>query len=295
LKPPPFDYVAPKSVDEALAALADAGEDAKVLAGGQSLIPLLSLRLAHPTALIDVNGLDELTSVERIDGEALEVGAIVRHRAIERSDVAKQAVPFLAEAMPLIGHVAIRSRGTIGGSLAHADPAAELPAIATALDATFIVRSRDRGERTITAADFFQGYFTTAIEPDELLCRVRFPILPPRSGFAVEEVARRHGDFAMVGAVAAVTLADDGSTIEDARIALINVADRPVRAVAAEAALRGTAIGAGTLADAAQLATADLEPSGDLHASPAYRTKVAGVCVRRALEKAVTRAQEASS
>jgi carbon-monoxide dehydrogenase medium subunit len=290
LKPPPFDYVAPTSVDEALAALVEGGEDAKVLAGGQSLIPLLSLRLAHPTVLIDINGVDELSTLERVNDTALAVGALVRHRTVERSDVAKQAIPFLAEAMPLIGHVAIRSRGTVGGSLAHADPAAELPAIATALDATFTVRSRDRGERTIDAADFFQGYFTTAIEPDELLCSIRFPILSGRSGFAVEEVARRHGDFAMVGAVAAVTL-DGAGSIGAARIALINVADRAVRASAAEGGLAGATPGESLFADAAEAAVADLEPSGDLHASPAYRRKVAAVCVRRALAKAARRAQ----
>ena len=291
MKPPPFDYVAPRTVDEALAALADAGEDAKVLAGGQSLIPLLSLRLAHPTTLVDLNAVEELTTIDRSDGEALDVGAMVRHRTIERSDEAKQAVPLFADAMPLIGHVAIRTRGTIGGSLAHADPAAELPAIATALDATFTVRSRDRGERTIPAAEFFLGYFTTAVEPDELLTSIRFPILPARSGCAVEEVARRHGDFAMVGAVAAVTLAADGATIEDARIAIINVADRAVRATAAEAGLRGADPGERAFTDAAEAATTDLDPSGDLHASPAYRRKVAGVCVRRALERATERAR----
>ncbi|HVF07203.1 MAG TPA: xanthine dehydrogenase family protein subunit M [Actinomycetota bacterium] len=291
LKPPPFDYVPATSVDEAHAALADAGEDAQILAGGQSLIPLLSLRLAHPSTLVDVNGVEELASMESVDG-ALRIGATVRHRTVERSQEAGASIPLLAEAMPLIGHVAIRSRGTIGGSLAHADPAAELPAIAVALGATFTVRSRDRGERTIGAEDFFQGYFTTAIEPDELLCSIDFPVLPARSGCSIEEVARRHGDFALVGVVAAVTL-DEHGTIGDARIAIMNVADRAVRATAAEQAIVGMAAAGATFGDAASAAGEALDPPGDLHASPAYRRKVAGVCVRRALERATRRALEA--
>jgi carbon-monoxide dehydrogenase medium subunit len=292
LKPPPFDYVQATTVDEALDALAAAGEDAKVLAGGQSLIPLLSLRLAHPTALVDLNRVTELQSVDRTNGE-LRIGAMVRHRTVERSKEAADAVPLLAQAMPLIGHLAIRSRGTIGGSLAHADPAAELPAVATALGATFTARSKGNGERTIGADDFFLGYFTTALEPDEILTDVRFPIAGPRSGYAVEEVARRHGDFAMVGAVAAVTLDPSSDTIADARIALINVADRAVRATAAEQALAGMAVSGGStndFAEAADLAARDLDPSGDLHASPAYRKKVAGVCVKRALARATAAA-----
>ena len=297
MKPPPFDYVQATTLDEALDALADAGEDAKVLAGGQSLIPLLSLRLARPTSLIDLNRVSELASIDRSNGE-LRLGAMVRHRAVERSKEAADAVPLLAQAMPLIGHLAIRSRGTVGGSLAHADPAAELPAVATALGATFTARSKAKGERTIGADDFFQGFFTTALEPDEILVDVRFPAAGPRSGAAVEEVARRHGDFAMVGAVAAVTLDPSSDTIADARVALINVAERAVRAGAAEQALAGTAVSASSdaaaFADAADLATRDLDPSGDLHASPAYRRKVAGVCVKRALARATRAALEQS-
>jgi carbon-monoxide dehydrogenase medium subunit len=294
LKPPPFEYVRATTVDDALDALTDAGEDAKVLAGGQSLIPLLSLRLARPTTLVDLNKVAELTGIERTDGE-LRVGAMVRHRTVERSKEAADAVPLLAQAMPLIGHLAIRSRGTIGGSLAHADPAAELPAVATALGATFTVRSKANGERTVNAEDFFLGYFTTALEPDEILTDIRFPARTPRSGYAVEEVARRHGDFAMVGAVAAVTLDPSNDTVADARIAIINVADRAVRATAAEQALAGTSVSATTdFAEAADLAARDLDPSGDLHASPAYRKKVAGVCVKRALARATAAALQES-
>jgi carbon-monoxide dehydrogenase medium subunit len=291
LKPPPFDYVAATSLDEALSALAEAGEDAKVLAGGQSLIPLMALRLAHPSVLIDVNGVPELGGINRVNGD-LVFGAMVRHRAAERSDVVRQSAPLVADAMPLIGHLAIRSRGTVGGSLAHADPAAELPAIALALDATFTVRSRDRGERTIAAADFFEGYFTTALAADEILCSVGFPEPAANTGSCIEEVARRHGDFAMVGVAAAVTIND--GIISDARLALINVAEKPVRATEAERALVGAKAGADAFADAAALAVRDLEPSADLHASAAYRRKVAGVCVRRALTTAARRATEGS-
>jgi carbon-monoxide dehydrogenase medium subunit len=290
LKPPPFDYVSAGSLDEALDALAEGGEDAKVLAGGQSLIPLMSLRLAHPSVLVDVNRVPELAGVAVANG-SLTIGAMTRHRAIERSAEAASAVPLLAQVMPLIGHVAIRSRGTIGGSIAHADPAAELPAVAVALGATFTVRSRDRGERTIAAEDFFDGYFTTALEPDEILVSVELPRTPPNTGSCVEEVARRHGDFALVGAVATVT-ADNG-TIRGARIAMINVADRPVRPIDAEEALAGVPLEDAAIEEAAALAVRDLDPSGDLHASPAYRRKVAAVCVRRALRTAANRALEA--
>ncbi len=273
MKPPPFDYLAASSLDEALNALADGGEDAKVLAGGQSLIPLMSLRLAHPSLLIDLNGIDELAQVERVNG-TLRVGALVRHRTAERSEEIRAAAPLLHQAIPHIGHVAIRSRGTIGGSLAHADPAAELPAVALALGATFNVRSKARGERTIAADDFFQGYFTTSLEPDEILTSIDFPTFD--GGVAVEEVARRHGDFAMVGAVVAVAA-------NDARIALLNVAERPVRATASEQALNDGA----SVDEAAALASRDIEPSADLHASTAYRKKVAVVCVKRALIRAM--------
>lgn len=274
MKPPPFEYTAVTSLDEALSALAEGGDEAKVLAGGQSLIPLMSLRLAHPTLLVDVNHVDELSSIERHNG-SLRVGAMVRHRTAERSDEIAGAVPLISKVMPFIGHRAIRSRGTIGGSIAHADPAAELPAVALALGATINLTSKARGERTVSAEDFFQGYFTTAIEPDEILTSIDFPVLDD-AGVAVEEVARRHGDFAMVGAVVATPPGD-------ARIALINVAEKPVRATAAEQALNQ---GAG-LDEVADLASRDLEPSADLHASVAYRKKVAGVCVKRALTRAL--------
>jgi carbon-monoxide dehydrogenase medium subunit len=272
VKPPPFDYVAPASLEEAVAALAEHGDDAKVLAGGQSLIPLLSLRLARPTALIDLNGVTELSSIS-VNG-TVSIGAMTRHRTLERSaDIAK-AAPLLAAAVPYIGHAAIRTRGTIGGSLAHADPAAELPAVALALDATFEVTST-RGTRSIDASDFFAGYFTTSMEPDEILTGVTFPTAAAGTKVSVQEMARRHGDFAMAAVVASVS--PDGDT----RLALVNVSDRPYRATAAEQAANGGA----SLDEIADLATRDLEPVADLHASSAYRKHVAGVLVRRALNE----------
>ena len=279
MKPPPFSYYAPTSVEEAVALLAEHGDDAKVLAGGQSLIPLLSLRLARPTALVDLNGVTELSF---IDGTT--IGAMTRHRTVERSASVARDLPLLAAAVPFIGHAAIRTRGTVGGSLSHADPAAELPAVALALGATFTARSAKRGEREIAAADFFAGYFTTALEPDEILTRITFPRAQAPTGVSVQEMARRHGDFAMVAVAASVTR--DG----DARIALINVADRPVRALEAEAAMKAGS----PVAEVASIATRDLEPVSDLHASSAYRRSVASVLVRRALDDAMTKARSAA-
>lgn len=289
MKPPPFGYVAPRSLEEALEALAQAGEDAKVIAGGQSLVPLLSLRMARPTVLVDLN---RVPGLDRIDAgsDGLTIGAMTRHRAVERSTEVGGSVPLLAEAMPLIGHAAIRSRGTMGGSIAHADPAAELPAVAAALGATITLSSAARGSRTVPAEEFFQGYFTTAADPDEILTAITFPMSTPGTGHRFVEVARRHGDFAMVGAGVSVTVED--GTIRDARIAVLNVSDVPVRARAAEAMLVGAPPSDEAFADAATAATADLEPNGDLHASPAYRRHVGAVCIRRALRDAADRALE---
>ena len=270
MKPAAFEYVAPISLDEAVAALAEHGEDAKVLAGGQSLIPLLSLRLSRPTALVDLNDVDELQHLT-VNG-SVRVGAMTRHRHVEHSAEIAASAPLLAAAVPYIGHAAIRTRGTIGGSLAHADPAAELPAVAVALDAVFAVRSL-RGTRTITARDFFDGYFTTTLAPDEVLTEITFPAAPPGTKVSVQEMARRHGDFAMVAVVAQQD--PDGDT----RLALVNVADKPYRATEAEAAARAGA----DPEEIADLATRDLEPATDLHATSAYRKHVARVLVRRAL------------
>jgi carbon-monoxide dehydrogenase medium subunit len=288
MKLPSFEYEAPATVSEATALLARHQDEASLLAGGQSLIPLLALRLAHPAVLVDINGLDELSGVSVTDGR-VTIGAMTREYVAEESDTVAEAVPLLAAALPLIGHEAIRSRGTLGGSLAHADPAGELPAVARALDAEFVVRS-ESGERVIPAADWFEGYLTTSRRPDEILTEVRFPVTEPGTGVAFQEVARRHGDFAMVGLAASLSLAD--GTISDARLAFSGVADVPVRAAEAESLLVGQEPSAELFAEAARQATAPLQPPADLHGSTGYRKKVAGALVRRGLRAAADNAHE---
>src|SRR3984885_3989996 len=230
MKLPDFAYEAPATLAEAVALLAEHQDEASVLAGGQSLIPLMALRLARPPVLVDINGLSELSGVSVTDGQ-VTVGAMTRDYVAEESETVAETVPLLAAALPLIGHEAIRSRGTLGGSLAHADPAAELPAVARALDAEFVVRS-ESGERVIPAAEWFEGYLTTSRRPEEILVELRFPEAQPGPGVAFQEVARRHGDFTMVGLAASLTLS--GGTITDARLAFSGFADVPVRAAEAE-------------------------------------------------------------
>jgi len=268
--------------------LAEHEDEASVLAGGQSLIPLMALRLARPAVLIDINGLSELSSVSVTDG-TVAIGAMTREYAAEDSATVGETVPLLAAALPLIGHEAIRSRGTIGGSLAHADPAAELPAVALALDAEFVLRGRARG-RVIQAEDWFQGYLQTARRPDELLSEVRFPAAEPGTGVAFEEVARRHGDFAIVGVAVSLTLAD--GVISDARLAFAGVSDVPVRAGEAEELLVGERPSTELFAEAARVATAGLDPPADLNGSPEYRKQVAAALVRRGLRAAADNAYE---
>jgi aerobic carbon-monoxide dehydrogenase medium subunit len=287
LKPPPFEYHAPESLDAALALLAEHGDEGKVLAGGQSLVPLLALRLARPAVLVDVGRVPELGRIESDEGR-LAVGAMVRQRAAERSPFVRDQVPLLADALPLIGHLAIRSRGTVGGSIAHADPSAELPAVALATEAELLASSAARGERAIPASEFFGGFFTTALADDEILTSVRFPVTSPGTGTAFVEAARRHGDFAMVGA--ATMLALDGNRVTRARIVLTGVAGTPTRRPEAEALLEGSAPSDEAFRAAADAAATGLEPPSDLHGSSAYRTHVARVLVRRGLDAAARRA-----
>lgn len=291
VKPPPFDYSAPDTLEEALALLAELGDEARPLAGGQSLIPLLSLRLARPSHLIDIARINTLHDVQSEDGHVL-VGAMVRERQAEADDRIRRQVPLMAAALPLIGHPAIRSRGTIGGSLAHADPAAELPAVALALGAGMVAESRARGRRVIPASDFFEGFFTTALEPDEILTSVRIPARAKGSGSAFEEVARRHGDFAMVGVAAIVRV--DGGRIAEARLVLTGVGSTPVRATEAETVLAGAEPADDLFAEAAAQAAKGLEPPSDVHATSAYRRHVAEVLIRRSLKTASERAMEAA-
>jgi aerobic carbon-monoxide dehydrogenase medium subunit len=289
VKPAPFEYHAPEALPEALDLLARFGDEAKVLAGGQSLMPLLNLRLARPANLVDINPVEsELGLVDTWDG-GLRLGGLLRQRAAERSDLVRQRNPLLAEALPLVGHPQIRNRGTIGGSLAHADPASELPAVVALLDAELVARS-SRGERTLRADEFFVSYFTTRLEPDELLTEVRLPAWPPGAGWAFLEVSRRHGDFAMVGVASLVRLGSDGS-IGEARLAYTGVGATPVRARDAERGLVGQPTTADTFAAAAERAVQALDPQGDVHATAAYRRHVAGVLTRRALAQAVERAE----
>jgi aerobic carbon-monoxide dehydrogenase medium subunit len=288
MKLPPVDYEAPATVSEAVALLAEHGDEASVLAGGQSLIPLLALRLAHPAVLIDINGIGELSGVSATDGH-VAMGAMTREYVAEESQTVADALPLLAAALPLIGHEAIRSRGTVGGSLAHADPAAELPAVARALDAEFVVRGAS-GERVVPAAEWFEGYLMTSRRPDELLLEVRFPAARPGTGVSFQEVARRHGDFAIVGLATSLTLS--GGAISDARLAFTGVSDVPVRAVDAEDLLVGERPSTELFDEAARLATGDLDPPADLHGSSDYRKRVAAALVRRGLREAAGNAHE---
>jgi carbon-monoxide dehydrogenase medium subunit len=287
VKPPPFDYAAPATVDEAVAALAEHGDEAKLLAGGQSLVPLLAFRLARPAALVDLNGVAGLDGAA-LEGDTLRIGAMTRQRVLERLPGLRERCAMISDAVDLIGHTAIRNRGTVGGSLAHADPAAEWTALALALDAEVDVHG-PRGTRTVPADEFLVSYFTTALEPDEVLTEVRLPLPNGRSGSCFLELARRHGDFALAGVGALVTLDGDGA-IADARLGLIGVGERAVRPRDAEAVLKGERPAEALYAEAAAAIDADIHPTGDVHASEAYRRRVAGVLTRRALATAVARA-----
>jgi len=288
MKLPHVDYEAPRTVSEAVALLAKHRDEASVLAGGQSLVPLLALRLARPAVLIDINGIAELSGVSAADGW-VAIGAMTRDYVAEESETIADTAPLLAAALPLIGHEAIRSRGTVGGSLAHADPAAELPAVARALDAEFVVRGQS-GERVVPSAEWFEGFLTTSRRPDELLTQVRFPAAERGTGTSFQEVARRHGDFAIVGLAASLTLSD--GAISDARLAFAGMSDVPVRAAHAEDFLVGKRPSAELFDEAARLATGDIDPPADLHGSPDYRKKVAATLVRRGLQAAANNAGE---
>lgn len=279
----PFDYHTPATVDEAVALLAKHGERAKLLAGGQSLVPLLTLRLARPEVVIDLTEIEALRAVRR-DGDGLFIGALVRHRALERGDGALAACPLLQEAAALIGNVRVRTLGTIGGSLAHADPAAELPAVVRALDGTLVVRGA-AGERAVPAREFFVGALTTSLAPDEVVVGIRLPVLGPGVGFAVTEFSRRAGDFAIVAAVAVVEVRPSGE-IARVRVALAGVGSTPMRLPGVEAGLPGAPPDSSTFRRAAEGVAREIDPEGDAHASSAYRRHLARVLTARALERA---------
>jgi carbon-monoxide dehydrogenase medium subunit len=280
VKPAAFDYHRVDTADEAIERLAELGDEAKVLAGGQSLVPMMNFRLVRPPALVDVSRVDELRGLRRVRN-SLAIGALTRHAEVEHAaaDDLTGGFEILRRAARFVGHFPIRARGTFGGSVAHADPAAEWCMLAVALDAEIVVRGPD-GRRTVPAREFFAGFFTTTLEPAEIVEEVCFP--RPWRHAAIQEFARRHGDFAIVAAVVALD-AQDG-VVRDARVVVGGVDEVPVRAEAAEAALRGRASDA--FADAAKAAAAEVDPSGDIHGSAEYRRELTGVLVRRALEEA---------
>ncbi len=287
MKPPLFDYYDPGTAEEALALLTEYGTDAKILAGGQSLMPLLNMRLVEPAVLIDINRLDTLSGI-REHADYLALGAMARQRDVEQSELVRRHCPLLSETLPHVGYPQIRHRGTIGGSLVHADPSAELPAVMSVLDAAFEVRSQS-GHRILHPESFFESYLTTSLEPEELLCEIRIPVQPPRTGYGFLEVARVAGAFAIVGVAARVTL-DEADRCLQSRVALIGVGPVPHRAAATEVALQNEILTPERIQQAAQVADAELEPESDVHATAAYRLNLAQVLTQRALTTAWQRA-----
>ena len=286
MKPPPFAYAAPATLDEAVGLLAEHAEaEPRVLAGGQSLIPLMNVRLAKPGYLVDLRNIAGLSGIRR-EGDTLVIGAMTRMSELERSPEVAVAAPLLAEAIGWIAHTPVRNRGTIGGSLAHADPAAELPAVALAADAE-LAAAGPAGSRRIRATEFFTGPFSTALAPDEILTEIRLPVWP--GGHAFVEFARTHGNFAVVGVAALIEL--DGGRVRRAALALTGVAPTPIRATAAEQVLTGAAADAATAGRAADAAVAGQSPAGDLHASAQMRLDLARAYLRRGIAVAVSRAR----
>jgi len=297
MKPAPFKYYAPSTVDEALVRLAEHGWDAKVLAGGQSLIPMMNFRLAQPAVLVDLNGISELFYIQPGGNGGLSIGAMTRQRQVELDPRVAERAPMLCEALPKVAHPQIRSRGTLGGSIAHADPSAELVALSVALDGRFRLRSKQRGERWVAAADFFLGLFTTLLEPDELLMEVALPPMPPRNGWSFMEIARRHHDFALVGVAAVVILEKAhnpaSARCEQARLIYFSVGDGPVEAHQAAEVLKGQEPTPEAILEAAETAgDLDVDPTSDINASAEYRRHLVKVLGRRALTEAFERARD---
>ncbi len=286
MKPAKFDYFDPSSLPEALALLGQYGDEAKILAGGQSLMPLMNMRLARPGVVVDINGIGGLDHISAAPDGGLTVGALTRQREVERSGLVRERTPVLAAAMPFIGHFQIRNRGTIGGSIAHADPSAEIPAVSLALDAEFVLASDGR-ERVMKAEEFFITHLTTALEPVEVLTQIRFPGSTGEWQWGFQEVCRREGDFALVGAIAMLQF-DGGGVCQAARITMFGVGGTPMRMRTAEDILLGSSVDAKAREDAAKVVSEELDPDSDIHASALYRKEVGGVLVRRALEAALS-------
>jgi CO/xanthine dehydrogenase FAD-binding subunit len=289
MKPAAFKYLAATSLDQALALKAEYGDDAKFLAGGQSLIPTMNFRLARPAILIDINGITDLAGI-RTSGATMRIGALTRYRALQRDPAFTRLFPLIGEALPHIAHPQIRNRGTLGGNLSHADPASELPAIMLALRARLRLQAADR-ERWIDAADFFVGGLTTDLAPDEMLVEVELPSHEPRTGCCFMEIARRKGDFAIVGVAAMITL-DRGDQCRDVRLTLCGVGETPVDARSAADRLSGQAISEAAVRDVAAAVQAMIDPGGSVHASADYQRHVAGVLIERVLHSAYQRGRD---
>jgi carbon-monoxide dehydrogenase medium subunit len=287
MKPAPFEWHAPDTVEAALALKSTHGEAARFLAGGQSLLPAMNFRVAQPAILVDLNRIPALDALRFEADGTLVIGAMCRYRRIERDAEVARRLPLLLEALAEVAHPQIRSRGTLGGNLSHADPASEMPAVMLALDARLVLR-RAGGERVLPARDFFLAPLTTALEPDEMLAEIRIPPLPARTGTAFLEVARRRGDYAMMGVVAVVT-ADAGGRCTGARLAFLSAGPTAMLAPRAAAMLTGTALDDAALDEAARLAATELDPLGSVQASPAYQRHLAGVLAARVLRTARAR------
>jgi carbon-monoxide dehydrogenase medium subunit len=291
VKPAPFNYRSPETLESALEILATDIDGARVLAGGQSLVPILNFRLSRFDSLVDINRLTELSYI-RVEGDELRIGALTRQRGIERSGLVRKRAPLLAEATRCVAHAPIRSRGTIGGSIAHADPAAEYPAVLLALDATIVARSI-RGVREIAAGNFFRAVFTTALEADELIVEIRFPVARPSAACAFEEISRRKGDFALVGIATMLEL--DGGRIITARLAACGAGDMATRLSWAERLLESAPATDSLVEEAGSAAAASLSPRDDLHASAEYRRHLVALFVRRTVGRALRRAEQGAA
>ena len=289
MKPAPFDYFAPTELQEALMLLERHKDEAKILAGGQSLLPLLNMRLARPKAIIDINRITSLSYIHKDNG-SLRIGGLTRHRMIESSAVIQEQCPLMTEAIQWVGHIEVRNRGTIGGSLVHADPAAELPTVVTALGGEMKLVG-PRGDRTVRPEEFFVSFLTTALDSSEILAEVRLPIWPRPTGYSFQEISRRHGDFAVV-AVAVLLLLNDKGECKNSSIVLAGVGPTPLKAKRSEGLLMGKKVTRELMEKAGGLAAEDSDPSSDVHGSADYRREMVKVMTRRALEEALAKAMQ---
>lgn len=289
MKPAPFTYLPCKTLDQALDYLTEYGYDAKILAGGQSLIPTMNFRMAQPKYLVDINTIDDLSYIKPGKKGAICIGAMTRHYELEKSDIVSKSIPMITQAMPFIAHSQIRNRGTIGGSIAHTDPAAELPAMMVALNAKFKLRSK-KGERFVDAKDFFVGLFATVLEPNEILIEIQIPAISKRTGTSFLEVSRRLGDFALVGVAVSITVNRKGKC-EDIKVVFCSVGEMPTVAEKAQELLKGEILSDELIEKASEVASKeDVEPTSDIHASSEYRRNLVKVLATKAIKEAYTKA-----